>query len=666
MLGMHSSYALAAEDFTVERNGAASPLADLWPGGFAADDRLGVVLAQPMDACGCSNLICGTNTLFYDGLRASVGAGNFFRYADTFLFGVGCEPGDFNQLDVWPLHKFVSVLSPTAEALIETINDRRITLLAIPETGARTRGEVILSTWNAFCETVRCIVTYSPRTGRARGADTALVGNRVVESYVEQAIFSTPGIGAGEQARLRRLRRSLDREPNQPVEEFRMLRNPAAARALLGVSEVLPPGHQEVSRRATPTVIVPVDVPLPPIEAAPPPIESAMTYVSPAAEPVAAAPISSDTLDHTAFDSIQRRSGGTFAEWEGWDWISDFGDPIAEHHAVREAVGIWDESPLRKWRFDGPDGLAAADRVFVNDMSTLEIGQVRYGAFCDARGKMLGDGTVYRGEGGGVLVVTALPTDGPHFRQVTKDLDVQISEVTAELPHLQIQGPRSRELLSALCDADVSSLRYFRFFPHPVSVAGCDGCWVSRTGYSGELGYEVYCRPEHAETIWQALLDQGAAYGIRPYGLAAVESLRIEAGLIFIGYDYFPGLTSPFHMNLDRTIKLDAGDFVGRDALRAELAAGITHRMVTLVIAGEEAPDYNSPVTRLGREVGKLLSPSAGRSPTIERVIGMACIEAELTEIGTALEVTLPDGRTVPAMVESYPIYDPEKKRPRA
>src|ERR1700712_1036592 len=176
MRDMHSSYALAAEDFTVERSGAAAPLADLWPGGFRPDDRLGIVLAQPMDACGCSNLICGTNTLFYDGLRETVGAGNFFRYADTFLFGVGCEPGDFNQLDVWPLHKFVSVLSPTAEALIETINDRRITLLALPGTGARTRGEVILSTWNAFCETVRCVITYSPRTGRARGADLALVG----------------------------------------------------------------------------------------------------------------------------------------------------------------------------------------------------------------------------------------------------------------------------------------------------------------------------------------------------------------------------------------------------------------------------------------------------------------------------------------------------------
>src|SRR3954465_5572313 len=254
---MHSSYALASSDFSVEREGASSPLAALWPG-YRPDDRLGIVLANPMDACGCSNLICGTNTLFYDDLRETRGVGNFFRYADTFLFGVGCEPGDFNQLDVWPLHKFVTVLQPTSEALIEMINDRRITLLALPETGARCRGEGVLSTWNTFCGPVRCVFPCSPRTGKARGSDVTLVGNRVVESYVEQAIFSTPGIGAGEQARLRRLRRSLDREPNQPVEEFRMLRNPAAARALLGVSEVLPPGHQEVSRRATPTVIVPV------------------------------------------------------------------------------------------------------------------------------------------------------------------------------------------------------------------------------------------------------------------------------------------------------------------------------------------------------------------------------------------------------------------------
>ena len=111
--------------------------------------------------------------------------------------------------------------------------------------------------------------------------------------------------------------------------------------------------------------------------------------------------------------------------------------------------------------------------------------------------------------------------------------------------------------------------------------------------------------------------------GIRPYGLAAVESLRIESGLIFLGYDYFPGVTSPFHMSLDRMIKLDKGDFHGKQALQAEADAGITHRMVTLVVAGEEAPDYGAPVYSNGRGVGKLTSPSAGRSPTVDKVIGM-------------------------------------------
>ena len=233
------------------------------------------------------------------------------------------------------------------------------------------------------------------------------------------------------------------------------------------------------------------------------------------------------------------------------------------------------------------------------------------------------------------------------------------------MPHLQVQGPRSRELLSKVTDADVAGLRYFRFTPQPVSVCGAQ-CLIARTGYSGELGYEIYCSPQDAERVWQGLLDQGASVGIRPYGLAAVESLRIEAGLIFLGYDYFPGVTSPFHVNLERMIKLEKGEFHGRAALQAELDAGITHRMVTLVIAGEEAPDYNTPVISAGRHVGKLTSPSAGRSPTVDKLIAMACIEAELTEPGTQVEVTLPDGRLVPALVDAYPIYDPQKSRPRS
>src|SRR4051794_11566778 len=662
---MHSSYALASEDFSVERNGASEPLSALWPNGWQPDDRLGVLLANPMDAVGCTNLICGTITLFYDHLRATRGTGNFFRYSDVFLFGVGCEPGDFNQLDVWPLHKFVSILQPSAEAVIEAVNDRRITLLAVPETGARCRGEVVLSTWNTFLAQVRSVMLYSPRTGRARDGDVTLVGNKVVESYVEQAIFSTPGLDAGFQTRLRRLRRNIDRDEKQSVETYKSVAGPASVRGLLGVTQVLPPGHQELTRRATPTTIMPVEVPMPALEGDAAPFDIAAAAALQVEQP-AASGVYPDGLLHTGFDGIQRRLGGNFAEWEGWDWISDFGDPIAEHHAVREAVGIWDESPLRKWFFSGKDAVAAVDYCFTADMAGLEPGQARYAPFVDAQGRMLGDGVVFRGDDPKrVLVVTALDTDADHFRRITGDFALEITEHTMEMPHLQVQGPRSREMLSAVTDADVAGLRYFRFLTEPVSVCGAQ-CYVARTGYSGELGYEVFCEPGDAEKVWQGLLDQGASMGIRPYGLAAVESLRIEAGLIFIGFDYFPGVTSPFHASLDRMIKLDKGDFHGKEALQAELDAGITHRMVTLVIAGEDAPDYNTPVLANGRGVGKLTSPSAGRSPTVDKLIAIACIEADLAEVGRQVEVTLPDGRLVPALVDQFPIYDPEKSRPRS
>ena len=665
---MHSSYALNSEDFAVERDGVVAPLDTLWPGGYRNGDRFCVVMGTPMDAIGCSNLIGGTNTLFYDHLRETRGTANFFRYADTYMIGVDCEPGDWNQLDVWPMHKFVSILSPTAESLIHTINDRRITHLAIPETGIRVRGPVVLSTWNSFLDTVKVVMLYNPLTGKVREADVKLLGNKVIESYVEQAIFTTPGLGAGAQARYRRIRRNLDQEPMRCLEEYRTLPNPAAARALLGVSEVLPPGHQPPDLRQAPIVIIPVDTPLAAADQeGSPPAEAAGIELVPPPVP----PVSTEGLRKTAFDAIMRRQGGTFAEWEGWDWISDFGDPIDEHHAVRETVGIWDESPLQKWIFRGPDAIKALDYCFANDMASMQVGQARYSCFLDEYGRMLGDGVAFNtGDetGAGILVVTALQSDVDQFRRIAQQqgFDVEILDRTEEWPHLQVQGPRSRDLISALTDFDVASLKYFRFTAEPITIGGIPGCYLARTGYSGELGYEIYVPKASAELLWQELLNEGASRGIRPYGLAAVESLRIESGLIFLGYDYFPGLTSPFHMNLDRTINLEAGDFEGKQALVDELAAGITHRLTTLVVAGNEAPDYGADVFVNGRGVGKLLSPSAGRSPSIDRLIGIACLEAELTEPGNRVEVTLPDGRLVPAYTDTFPIYDPEKKRPRS
>jgi aminomethyltransferase len=359
----------------------------------------------------------------------------------------------------------------------------------------------------------------------------------------------------------------------------------------------------------------------------------------------------------TAFHRIQEELGCEFMDWEGWYWPNHFGDPVAEHNAVRRDVGVWDESPLRKWDFSGPDALEAADRIFTNDMAGLEIGQVRYGPFCDEKGKMVGDGTVFKFTDSSCWVITALDSDLDHFQDVVSGLAVEIEPITEKLPHVQLQGPRSREVLADLTDEEVENLGYFRFFPHQVHV-GRVPCWVSRTGYSGELGYEIFTDPDYAEELWERLTRAGA----KPYGLAAVETMRIESGLIFIGYDYFQHETDPFDMSLDKVIRLDKGDFHGKQAL-AETAKSPPRRMVTLALEGSEIPEYGAAVTKDGEEVGTLTSPS--ESPTLGHVIGMAVLDTNVAKKGTEVEVALSEG-TATATVSDFPIYDPEKTRPRS
>ena len=365
----------------------------------------------------------------------------------------------------------------------------------------------------------------------------------------------------------------------------------------------------------------------------------------------------STEIIRTAFDRPQRELGCEFMDWEGWYWPSTFGDAVAEHHAVRNDVGVWDASPLRKWDFSGADALAAADRVFTNDMLGLEIGQVRYAPFCDKNGKMVGDGTVFKENDTNCIVVTALDSDLDHFTSVVAGLAVEIAPITKSAPQVGINGPRSPELLQSICTADVSSLRYFRFWPEQVEVGGVP-CWVSRTGYSGELGFELFCSPEGAEQLWEAVVGAGA----RPYGLAAVETIRIESGLIFIGYDYFPGETSPYDMSLDKMIRFDGPDFCGKDALAAE-AAGPPRRLVTLVLDGDDVPEYGAAVTKGGAPVGTLTSPC--ESPTLGKVIGLAVLDSGCAAVGERVEVALGDG-TAQATVATLPVYDPDKARPRA
>jgi aminomethyltransferase len=349
--------------------------------------------------------------------------------------------------------------------------------------------------------------------------------------------------------------------------------------------------------------------------------------------------------------------GATFMEEGGWFWTEGFGDLDAEYRAVRDDLGVWDVSPLNKWEFRGRDALKAAALLHTNNIPALKVGQVHYGAFCDQDGLMVDDGTVFKFADDHAWVMTNGRELDEHFADVTRGLDVSIEYIGRELPHLGLQGPRSRDALAEVCSADIQSLHYFHVLPEPVKVGGVR-CWVSRTGFGGELGYELFCRPEEAEALWEVVAEKLRA---KPYGVAAVEILRIEAGLIVTGYDYQAHERSPYDFSFDRLVALDRGNFNGRKSLEA-ISGRPPNRFKTLVFEGEALPEYGAAVTSHGEPAGVVTSPT--KSPRYGN-IGIAVLQSRHAVDGTELDVALADG-TIPARVDVLPIYDPEKRRPRS
>lgn len=356
------------------------------------------------------------------------------------------------------------------------------------------------------------------------------------------------------------------------------------------------------------------------------------------------------------FYEVAAALGATFMEESGWFWTEGFGDADAEYRGVRDDLGVWDVSPLNKWEFRGPDALAAAQRLHTNNVLGLAVGQVRYGAFCDDAGLMMDDGTVYR-LADRVWVMTNGSERAEHFAEATLGLDVEIGDVTRTMPHLGLQGPRAREALSPHCEADIAGLGYFRFIPEPTKVGGVP-CIVSRTGFGGELGYELFCSPEHAADLWDVVMTR---MGARPFGVGVLETLRVEAGLVVLDYDYTAHERTPYDLSLDRMVALGTVDFLGSEALKA-VAANPPRRLKTLRLDGDELPDYGVEVTHDGEPVGTLTSPAI--SPRFG-LIALAILEVGSARDGERVEVVLGEG-TVTATVAPLAIYDPEKRRPRA
>jgi aminomethyltransferase len=359
----------------------------------------------------------------------------------------------------------------------------------------------------------------------------------------------------------------------------------------------------------------------------------------------------------TAFHAVTSRTAADYLEEAGWLWVTNYGDPDAEYRAVREGVGMWDLSPLNKWEFRGPDAIEAAQRVHTNDVLGMRDGQVRYGAFVDEDGLLVDDGTVFRFSDDRLWVCTNGNERAAYFADATKGLDVAIEYIAPELPSLQIQGPRSRELVRSLTDAPVDELRYFTFFPQPVTFGGVP-VWLSRTGFSGELGYEVFLRPQHAEALWDAVASAGAT----PYGVDVIEPIRVEVGMIVTDYDYEAHQRTPFDLGLDRMVALDGeGEFMGKEKLR-EVAADPPNRFKTVRLDGDRLPDAGAAITADGEEIGVLTSPAT--SPRYGG-LGLVILRTEAAIDGRRVEVASDDG-PIAGTVDVLAVHDPEKRRPRS
>ncbi|MFZ0088204.1 MAG: DUF1989 domain-containing protein, partial [Solirubrobacteraceae bacterium] len=376
----------------------------------------------------------------------------------------------------------------------------------------------------------------------------------------------------------------------------------------------------------------------------------------------------------TAFHPRTSALTKSFVEYRGY-WLPHcFNNEgaIAEYWACRERLAVMDLSPLRKWEVLGPDAETLMARVVTRNIRKLAVGQVVYTALCNETGGMIDDATVFRMGQDNFRFIGGDEYDGIWMRQVADRLGLRvwIKPTTDQLHNLAVQGPLSREALAEFvwtppAQPGLEELKWFRFLVG--RIGGYDGVpiVVSRTGYTGELGFEVFCHPTDGEAVWDAIWSAGEPRGMLPLGLEALDILRIESGLIFAGYE-FDDQVDPFEAGIGFAVMpLDDEDFIGRDALM-ERKEHPQRRLVGLELSGNETAGHGDEVYVDRRRVGVVTSGT--RSPTLRTSIALCRMAVQYAEIGTEVEVGKLDGlqKRIPARVVRFPFYDPEKTRPRS
>ncbi len=373
--------------------------------------------------------------------------------------------------------------------------------------------------------------------------------------------------------------------------------------------------------------------------------------------------------------------------WAGYLAVSVY-EPSheREYYAIRNAAALIDVSPLFKYEITGPEALRLVDRIITRDATKCSVGQVMYTPWCDEHGKLIDDGTVSRLAENHFRLTSADP-NLRWFQDCGYGLRAEVVEVSEELAALSLQGPNARKILKQVVSGtDLEQLKYFRLVH--AEIAGVP-VTITRTGYTGDLGYELWIAPKHGEKLWDALMEKGKGYGLMPVGMVAMDIARVEAALLLADIDYVSchkALTearksSPFEVGLEWAVKFDKADFIGRKTLRAEKARGPQWQFVGLEVSWEameelfgefdlpvrvagRASRVAAPIYKNDRQIGQ--ATSSAFSPILKKYLAIGTIESRYAGLGTNvhMEVTVEFTRQqAPAKVVKTPFFDPPRKK---
>jgi aminomethyltransferase len=358
-------------------------------------------------------------------------------------------------------------------------------------------------------------------------------------------------------------------------------------------------------------------------------------------------------IKKTPLNRAHREAGARMVPFAGWDLPVQYTGVLDEHLAVRTRAGLFDVSHMGEVDVVGPDALKFLQHVTCNDVSRLSSGRIQYSGLTTPEGTFVDDLLVYkRGDDDYLLVINAgnTPKDVDWLTTHAKGYDLRLTDVSSRWFQIALQGPRSQEILQPLTQVALAAMKYYTFVQGDVSGVPCI---VSRTGYTGEDGFEIYGPADAAETLWYAILGSGAPHGLVPAGLAARDTLRLEAKMALYGND-IDDTTTVLEADLSWILKLEKGEFLGRDALRRQKAAGLTRLLVGFETEGRAIARHGHKAVVDGVAVGTVTSGSF--APFLKKNIGLVYLPTGLTTPGSRFSIDI-RGRLEPAVVVPTPFY---------